>query len=270
MSERANESGIKTINGVFGESSKLIDNIKENYTSFDFIFANNVVNHSNNPIKFISDVSSLLSPKGFFIFEVPYWLDTIKTYRFDQIYHEHITYFTIESAEYLLNQAGLGIHDVSIVSYHGSSLRIFASKKKFDSDHKKNLLQTEKDANLKNLSTYINYSKEIEKIRSKFLYELSEKENKVVFGIGAAAKANTFLTYYGIDYSKMNFILDSSPFKIGKITPVTLIPIVPDSNIKDLRNGLGVVLAWNLKKDLKNRLLSVNTNLEFMDSFDKI
>lgn len=270
MANLANSQGINTLKGVFGESGDLLYKINKIYNEFDFIFANNVVNHSNNPVVFVSEISKLLAPDGVFVFEVPYWLETIKTFRFDQIYHEHITYFTIESIEYLLNQCGLFIQDVEVVDYHGGSLRVYSNSNSSVSDSKSNLLKIEKSFNLKEEFIYLEYFKQINKFKKMFLENISAKKNNHIFGIGAAAKANTFLTYYEFNQNNMSFILDSSPFKQGKITPVTRIPIVADEQIANLSEGTGVVLAWNLGDALKKKLLDINNNLEFIDSFGKL
>lgn len=270
MVNLANDSGIDTIKGVFGESPAIIQDLRNEYQYFDLIFANNVVNHSNNPVNFITDVRKLLSKSGVFVFEVPYWLETIKSYRFDQIYHEHVTYLSIESAEFLLNKCGLYVNDVQVVDYHGGSLRVYASMNNSSSRAKYDLLEIEKGFNLKEISTYLDYSNKIELIKGNFLKKIGEIKQNYIFGIGAAAKANTFLTYYGFDQNSMSFILDSSPFKQGKITPVTKIPIVADDFVATLAKGTGIVLAWNLGASLKNKLLSINNNLEFIDTFGEV
>jgi SAM-dependent methyltransferase len=270
MVNMANRSGIKTIKGIFGESPEVIESLKKEYNDFDFIFANNVVNHSNNPIKFISDITRVIANDGILVFEVPYWLETIKTYRFDQIYHEHITYFSIESAEFLLNKCGLYINDVQVVDYHGGSLRIYASLNNARSKAMDDLLEIERGFKLKEESTYVEYSNKIIRIKDNFLEKIEQKNYKCIFGIGAAAKANTFLTYYGFNQKSMRFILDSSPFKQGKITPVTKIPIVADDFVSTLNEGTGIVLAWNLGASLKTKLLGINSNLEFIDTFGEV
>ena len=58
--------------------------------------------------------------------------------------------------------------------------------------------------------------------------------NYKVFGIGAAAKANTLLTYYNLDYRKIRFLTDGSKFKINKYTPKTRIKILKDEQLKNL------------------------------------
>ena len=90
-------------------------------------------------------------------------------------------------------------------------------------------------------------------------------DGKTIFGIGAAAKANTLLTYYGFTPEIMKFILDSSPHKQYKITPVTRIPIVDDETVVGIQNGLGIVLAWNLSGPIQKKLLTLNGELEFLN-----
>lgn len=267
MTDLAKEQGVNSLKGLFGESEELLDEIRKINSKFDFIFANNVLNHSNNPVAFVLEISKLLAHDGVFVFEVPYWLETIKSYRFDQIYHEHVTYFTVESVEHLLNQCNLFINDIQVVDYHGGSLRVFAGLNNSISEKKDRLLSKEFLFNLKEESTYLNYVNKINMFRDVFLEKLRSVKNENIFGIGAAAKANTFLTYYGFDQNKMNFIVDSSPFKQGKITPVTRIPIMADEYLSNLQKGTGVVLAWNLGDILKKKLLEINEDLEFIESF---
>ena len=210
-----------------------------------------------------------MTDKGVFVFEVPYWLETIKSFRFDQIYHEHITYLTIESSEALLNRCGLKIIDAKVVNYHGGSLRIVASKRGVFSKRGEKLLTTEAGYNLKDLSTYKNYMLELELRKKTFLEKLENRlsiSNQFAFGVGAAAKANTFLTYYGLDNTKVKFILDGSKYKQGKLTPVTRIPVVSDEMVKTIDSGLGIILAWNISDRLKYQLHAINPNLTFMET----
>ena len=65
---------------------------------------------------------------SFIVYELPYWKNLVVEGRFDQIYHEHVCYFTAENSKNLLSQIGLEIIHIEKNSYHGGSLRIFCSK----------------------------------------------------------------------------------------------------------------------------------------------
>ena len=49
----------------------------------------------NNPNKFCSDVYDLLSPNGVWILELSYFPLLLKNLTYDQICHEHVTYYTL-------------------------------------------------------------------------------------------------------------------------------------------------------------------------------
>lgn len=267
MCNLATTLGIPTFEGVFGDDEDLSKMLMDRSKSYDLIFANNVLNHSNNPVSFVKNVANLLSRDGEFIFEVPYWLETIKSLHFDQIYHEHVTYLTVGSAEKLLETAGLYISSVEIVDYHGGSIRIAAG-------HTKSLVsvpnllrykEAEDFEGLRNPIRYEKYFSDILKQKDDFLLRLEKfplAEGDVVFGIGAAAKANTLLTFYGLKSDKIDFILDASIHKQGKITPMTNIPIYPDSHLLGQSGGLGITLAWNIGDTIKKRLLEINPKIE--------
>ena len=95
----------------------------------------------------------------------------------------------------------------------------------------------------------------IDKFRSK---------NFQIFGIGAAAKANTLLTYYNLDNKKIKFITDGSKFKINKYTPKTRIKILKDEQLKKFDKIACIILAWNIINFLKNKIKKINKKIKFI------
>ena len=146
---------------------------------------------------------------------------------------------------------------------------VYSSFNKECSSNKEKFILLEDNLKLKDEKTYVLYMEKVNQVRDNFFKNLAKlKEKKpasTVFGIGAAAKANTLLTYYGLNSQSVEFIVDSSPFKQGKITPVSLIPIMDDESLTKIPNGIGIILAWNLSDSLKNKLLSINKDIEFLD-----
>ena len=268
MSNFAKAKGINTLAGIFGESDELLMEIIQFSNIYNIIIANNVLNHSNDPVNFVGHVKKLLSSDGTFVFEVPYWYQTIKSLHFDQIYHEHVTYFTVKSVRELLRVAGLEIIKVDIVNYHGGSLRITAAHaSNSEPTLVENMIDMETKEGLFSVSRYEKYFNDISEVRNKFMQEVekNKKSGRTLFGVGAAAKANTLLTFYNLNHTYLDFILDASKFKQGKITPVTKIPIYSDSYISSQKNSLGVVLAWNISDEIKKNILKINSRVEFMN-----
>ena len=248
VAELASKLGIETYCDFFGR--KVSEDIKEKLGEVDLIVANNVFNHTNDVEDFTIGVTNLLKNNGVFIYEVPYWYNTIKDKKFNQIYHEHVTYFTIKFSYELLRKHGLEIVDVQVVDYHGGSLRVFARKSKETTLQTpiEDMIKKEEDFGLFNESTYEEFMRNLHQQRNHFLKEVCEIKLKghPIVGIGAAAKGNTLLTFYKLDNSMLDYITDSSEHKQGKYTPLTRIPITGDEIFAEYDEVYALILAWNI------------------------
>ena len=189
---------------------------------------------------------------------------------FDQIYHEHVSYFTLRSLDYIAKISNFYITKFEVIDYHGGSLRVELSIKSSSVENRqvKTQIKWESDLGVFDLNFYVDFMKRIKVNRSIFLERLhqilaTENEKKIVL-IGAAAKANTFINYYKLDSTMINFITDSSESKIGKKTPLSRIPIVDDSALKDLGKVYAIITSWNISESLRKKLLSINPEIEYI------
>lgn len=263
LTDIANRSGIETLNMIFTNDHPVIDQIQMVLPNIDLIIANNVVNHANNIQSFFEAIKILLKPNGYFIFEVPYWSKMIQDKTFDQIYHEHVFYFTAKGVKALSEYFKLSICEIAIVDYHGGSLRVVLKNGICQEDpNLAKLIAEEMDQGLFDKGTYESYQIQLTLIKNKFRktiekYRCREKEIKII-GIGAAAKANTFLTFVGATSSDIDFIVDTSEYKIGKYTPVSRIPIKDEAELPREEIFLALILAWNLYDSIAPKIKKIN------------
>ena len=267
MAKIAEDQGIPTCCALF--SYDLAVDLKPQLNDLaDLIVANNVFNHANDPVDFAQGVQELLSDNGTFVFEVPYWYNTITDEKFDQIYHEHLSYFTVKSACNLLKLAGLTVYDVEWVDYHGGSIRVYASKdKRKGSKSVQEHISKEEDANLFDPQQYTEFMKSIKRKRDFWLSELYRisGEGYPIVAIGAAAKGNTFLNYYNLDNSIIDYVTDTSEHKVGKYTPLSRIPILTDTEVFSKYDKVyAFILSWNISDLIKGKLQAINKNIEFL------
>lgn len=257
--------GILSINKYFEKINK--ETLSKFKKKFDLILANNVLNHSHNPSKFFYNLKKIISNNGTAIIEVPYSPWMIKNCKFGLIYHEHINYFCLHSLSHLINKSNLYIKKILLPNYHGKMIRVFISSKK--NNYKNKISKAEKKFfnNFK-----INFEKfnlkliKIKSIFNKKIEKIQHKENKIIIGIGASAKANTFLNYLKLDSSKINYMSDNSKYKIGKYTPGTKIKIISDKDIKKIYNKKIYIFfpTWNIERFLKNKIKKINKNIKFL------
>jgi len=269
MCDIAKEKGVDSLAALFNIDTAV--EVAEEHGKASVIIANNVFNHANDPVNFASGVSQLLDKDGIFVFELPYWASMIESGRFvDMVYHEHISYFTIKSAWNLLQQVGLDIVDFDIVDYHGGSIRVIAK-------HTTNngmpflvrgAIENETAMGLFDTTFYTKLQDKFEKQRNAWLLNfyqiLADEPDAVIIGVGAAAKANTWLNWHKLDKTVLTCITDASQFKQGKYTPLTRIPIRSDDEFAKHEKPYALVLSWNIGEPLKKALLSINPNTRFI------
>ena len=80
-----------------------------------------------------------------------------------------------------------------------------------------------------------------------------KKMDVEVFGFGATSKSTTILNYYGIDKNLITKIYDNSPTKIGRVTPITDIPIVSDKEWENDNPQAIFLFAWNHRKEIEKK-----------------
>lgn len=264
------KAGVAAISAVF--SNSVAHAIRERHKGgANLIMANNVFNHANDPLDFLKGVETLLDDDGIFVFEVPYWGDMIKSGRFvDMVYHEHPSFFTVKSVYKLVNHTGLKIVDVENVDYHGGSLRVYCKKTDKVGTPRKvyEMIDAETTLGLFDVEFYKELEKTFKRKRDQWLaefYRLKENEpDAVIIGVGAAAKANTWLNWHRLDGTLLHCITDASDFKQGKYTPLSRIPIKGDEEFAKHEAPYALILSWNISEGLRNALLKINPNTRFL------
>lgn len=242
------KKGVETIAGFFDKKSA--EKVLEKFGPAKIIIANNVIAHIDNLDEVLAGIKILLDKKGVFVFEV-HWvanlLGLVDIGGFDQIYHEHLSYFSLLALKKIINRYGLEIFDVKIIPIHGRSLQIYISQDHKISKSVYKLLELEKRLGLAKKETYLDFAKKVKENKKEFKNEILKlkKENKKIVGYGAPAKGNTLLNYFQTDNKILDFIVDSSPLKQGLYTPGTHIPIFPPSELKKERPDYILLLAWN-------------------------
>lgn len=122
------------------------------------------------------------------------------------------------------------------------------------------VLDREKAAGLQELSGYTEFSARVAKVRRdllRFLIEAAERGETVV-GYGAPGKGNTLLNHCGIRPDLLPYTVDRNPYKHGRFTPGTRIPILAPEQIAADEPDYVLVLPWNLRAELVEQLSFVH------------
>jgi hypothetical protein len=229
----------------------------------DLVVGNNVFGHVPQLNDFVEGMQILLKPHGVITLEFPHLMRLIAERQFDTIYHEHFSYFSLNTAERVLRAHGLDVFDVEEIPTHGGSLRIYirhtGDTSKPESERVWEMRAREKAAGLADIECYHSFAEAVKETKRKLLdFVISAKrKDKTLTGYGAPAKATILLNYCGIRSDFIDYTVDRSPYKQGHFVPGTHIPILHPSRINETKPDYLLILPWNLKDEIMKRMACI-------------
>ncbi len=249
LARLANARGVETLPTFF--DSDTADRIRDERGKAQVIVANNVLAHVDDVHEFMRGVSSLLEADGILSVEVPYAGNLNQNVEYDTVYHEHLSYFSVHPLLRLFSDFDIRLERVARLDVHGGSIRVTGRKtnKKFVSNP---FVEFEKRCGLNRLETYQRLSDRIE-YQMQDLRETLESlksEGHEIVGYGAPAKSTTLLNACKIGAETLDYVIDTTPEKIGKFTPGTHIPIFRTERFQKEQPPYCLMLAWNYEKEI--------------------
>jgi len=242
------------------------DSIKYFNKKFDIITAFNVFAHVDNIYDFLNNIYNITDINSDIYIQTSQ-CNMIINNEFDTIYHEHLSFFNINSIIMALNNSNLKLVNINIMDVHGSSY-LFHIKHNLNhtiDNSNYNIIERinfENENKLLINDTYINYSQNIYKWKNKLINLLKNKTNLI--GVGASAKGITILNFIKNDLITNNinilYIIDENTLKIDKNIDSVNIKIIDFNYIKTIDNNIIFILfAWNYKDELIKKIKSIRT-----------
>jgi SAM-dependent methyltransferase len=255
FAKETNELGYKTYAEFW--TKDLSERIKNEHGTIDLIFAANCICHIPDLDQTFTAVHNLLSDDGVFIFEDPSLAQMINTNSYDQIYDEHPHIFSVIALKNLLERNGLTIVRVDNLNVHGGSNRIYAKKSLYCTSIDPSVyhnIQFELTLGLDNIETFHKFARRVEQSKLDLIELLNtcKRLGKKVISYGATSKSTTVFNYCGIDSSMIDYVIDTTPEKIGKLTPGSHIPIKTSNGIES-DVDVAYLGAWNFATEIMNK-----------------
>lgn len=257
VGQAARDKGVPTVTAFLGPETAA--EVRAEHGPANLVVANNVYAHIPDVIGFTQGLRALVADDGWVSIEVQHLLTLMELNQYDTIYHEHFQYYTVASAQRALASGGLALVDVELLPTHGGSIRLWARPQEVAGEPTSRVVEVlaaEKAAGLHELSGYAEFAARVAKVRRdllKFLVEAAE-QGKTVVGYGAPGKGNTLLNHCGIRPDLLRYTVDRNPYKHGRFTPGTRIPIAAPERIAEDRPDYVLVLPWNLREELTAQL----------------
>ncbi len=256
VARAAEGQGVSTLVEFFGRD--LAEKLRRSGRRADLLIGNNVLAQVPDLNDFVAGLAVLLADDGLLTIEVPHLLRLMEGNQFDTIYHEHFSYFSMLALRRIFGRHGLTIVDVDCLETHGGSLRLHIrhSPGAAEGPRVVEVVEEELSAGMAAPSGYRAFSARVSEVRRDILAFLIEQRRlgRTVVGYGAPGKANTLLNYCGVRPDLLPFTVDRNPYKHGRFTPGTRIPILAPDALEAARPDYVWILPWNLRDEIVTQL----------------
>ena len=160
----------------------------------------------------------------------------------------------------MFRRHGLEVFDVEEIPNHGGSIRLWlrhaAGERGPRTPAVDAFLEREREAGLGSFEVYESFGSRVAATKRALLEQLIEFRGAGIelAAYGAPGKANTMLNYCGIRTDLLDYTVDRNPYKHGRFTPGTHIPIHPPERLAETRPTVIWILPWNLEEEIVAQL----------------
>jgi SAM-dependent methyltransferase len=247
----AKELGVDTVVDFFSKDT--VQKIKDKNKDIGFIAARHMFAHNSSPNEIFEGMDDILNDEGVVLIENQYVFETLKTGAFDQIYHEHMFYYSVQNIKNYLNSYSYDLNDILFTNIHGGSIVFIGSREgRFKIAEKVQTQLEEEKELLRNDKLFNDFRAATMELKIKILNEIEVdiKNDKKIIAYGATAKAFTMFSFLEIDNNSIDYCVDTSTTKIGKIFPKSNIPVISEEDMDKIDYDTVLVTAWNYKEDI--------------------
>lgn len=238
---------------VIGDFIENVDLSKDVNNKLDLIFSTHTLEHVHNPKKELEKIANYAEDDALFVIEVPSFDTLVHNHRFDQVFHQHIQYFSLASIQKLIDIIGCEYIDHTFnYSFWGGTLLVAFKKIKVKEKKpsKKKFYPISKDI--------IKKSYNIFKLQlQSFIKSIEINKNKKLYGYGAAQMVPTLAYHMQSDLSFLECIYDDNRDKHNLKYP-NLKPIIQhitDNNF--YKNQDIIILAIDSLRPIFQRLIGL-------------
>ena len=232
--------------------------LKSDWGAADLILGRHVFAHIDDLKDLIAGLETVSHRETLVAFEVPYAVDFFEHTEYDTIYHEHLSYLTVASIKALLKDTPFMLSRVDHYPIHGGSILFHLRQRASKSGQHASVaaaLQNEKELKLADPATWEDFAQRVNCIRTALpkLLRTLKAQGKRIIGYGASAKGNTLLNTCGLTSKDLEYIIDNTPFKQGKVAPGSRIPVRPPETLLEDQPDYALLLAWNFASEIIER-----------------
>lgn len=255
VADLARKNGVHVLVDFFDERTATA--IRAEHGPAQVVFGANTICHIAHVGSLLAGVGALLTPDGVFVFEEPYLGTVIDGVAFDQIYDEHVFYFSVTSVHAMAERSGFELVNAEHIPLHGGEIRYTLARQgaRTPEPAVRELLASEKASGLIERETLERFSDTVRGVRRDLVALLKRlhDEGRRVVGYGAPGKCSTVTNFCGIGTDLVPFVCDSTPSKQGHLVPGSHLPVLPPEAFSEPYPDYALLFAWNHAKEIMDK-----------------
>jgi SAM-dependent methyltransferase len=213
----------------------------------DLIIARHVFCHVDNWQEFMHNIGVMCSKETLVAVEIPYVVDMLQKGSFDQVYHEHLSYLNVRAIQYLLDGSAMRLQKILRFPIHGGVIVLLLRRRDSAVQIDQSVRETV-EAEKCGLDEWAKFDlRARDQICSlkNYVHELVNFSGKKICGYGASAKSTVWINACGFTKKEIQYVTDSTFWKVYRTVPGTDIPIVQEgTHIFDCAD-YAILFAWN-------------------------
>lgn len=249
-------AGIDPLGQFAAEAAQHADRIDVSYFSpglydpaeFDVITSAAMFYDLEFPGSFAEQVKSVLAPGGVWVIQQNYALHMLLNNVIDNVCHEHLTYFTVQSLGELLGFHGLEITDVQFTGVKGGCFRTAVSHAgaRPVQPSVQHAIGAEKMHRVGEPDTWVRWGRNVrrELRHTEHLLDSIADAGQHAYLYGASTRGGTFLQIIGANQRVLPYAVDRNPAKAGKIMCSTGIPIISEEQMRADHPEYLLIAPW--------------------------
>jgi SAM-dependent methyltransferase len=247
VARTATAAGLQTVNAFF--DAPLAGALTRDHGPAAIVTANNVFANVDDLHDFVDGVRRLLAPDGVFVFETGYFPDLVRHSIIDNIYQEHLSYYSVKPLQQFFPRHGMRLVSIEHEATKGGSIRGFVRLADSDSPLGEGtlsrLVDQETAEGFDRPYQLRFFADRIESLRNNLVRLLGDlrARGRTLAGYGASVGVTTLLYYFDLG-GALSFVVDDNPVRQGRFTPGHHIPVLSSDALYDRKPDDVLLLAW--------------------------
>ena len=256
VARTATASGLETVNAFF--NATVADDLCRDHGQAAIVTANNVFANVDDLHDFIDGIRRLLAPDGVFVFETGYFPDLVRHSIIDNIYQEHLSYYSVKPLQQFFPRHGMELVAVEHEPTKGGSIRGFVQlagrSSRLSPGGLAELVEQETAEGVDRPETLRHFSERIDALRGNLVTLVDDlgSRGRTLAGYGASVGVTTLLYYFDLGHA-LSFLVDDNPVRHGRFTPGHHIPVLPSDALYERKPDDVLLLAWRYAEPIMHR-----------------